>query len=247
MWEGEETVGTLHPICTQAIHSFPVIRTAQGSPRFLKENEMRNKRLAESRWGMLRRATEGMFPLTFQPIHLAAPPFASQQSLDLPSPSLLQELPLQPPPPAYLLPSQILVQRLRPSLWWFPHQSWLPPHSGPPSTPPFTPAVHPLALSGNWSVSGSSHFQRDQRNNREICCFSFPVYSSLCGFLHVFCSLLPLSLPLLLLLNPFLSVPANFPLFFYLYLIVLGSLYLFPFISLCRWSFLCIQYTTVAQ
>lgn len=77
---------------------------------------MRNKRLAESRWGMLRRATEGMFPLTFQPIHLAAPPFASQQSLDLPSPSLLQELPLQPPPPAYLLPSQILVQRLRPSL-----------------------------------------------------------------------------------------------------------------------------------
>lgn len=68
-----------------------------------------------------------------------------------------------------------------------------------------------------------------------LCCCSSPVYLSLCGFLRVFYSLFPLSPPLLLLPNPFLSVPANFPLFFYISLIVLGSLFRFPLISLCRW------------
>ena len=78
----------------------------------------------------------------------------------------------------------------------------------------WAPPVHPfsppsMALSGDWIRFGPAHSPTS---------------------LSLFTSLpFPPSLPLLSLLSPFLSILANFPFFFYISLIALGSLFLFHF------------------
>lgn len=61
--------------------------------------------------------------------------------------------------------------------------------------------------------------------------FFFPCLLPSGGFLPPFFKILfPLSLPLLLLLNPFLSIPDNFPVFFHRSLIVPGSHFFLNFL-----------------
>ena len=76
-----------------------------------------------------------------------------------------------------------------------------------PPVYPFSPPS--MALSGDWIQFGPAHSPTS---------------------LSLFTSLpFPPSLPLLSLLSPFLSILADFPFFFYISLIALGSLFLFHF------------------
>ena len=171
---------------------------------------------------------ERTFSLTFLPTHLAPPRVASLQSLDPPRhpPGLGTAA---SPTSTSAASSQICWSRSPTSdppclCWMLPH---LPDFSLllAPSTPPFTPSVHPPRL-----FLGIPIYLVPLNS-----AVSLSLFTCLCVVSSMSFILFPLSPPLLLLLNPLLSVPANFPLFFYISLIVLGSLFLFPFISLCRW------------
>lgn len=170
---------------------------------------------------------ERTFSLTFLPTHLAPPRVAPLQSLDPPHPPGLSTA----ASPTSTSPASSQIRGSRSPASEPPRLCWMLPHLPDfllslclaPSTPPFTLSVHPPEL-----FLGIPSYLVPL-----TLLFLFP-----CLLVSVWfppCVLFSVSPPLLLLLNPFLSVPANFPLFFYISLIVLGSLFWFPLISLCRW------------
>lgn len=152
----------------------------------------------------------GDIPLNSATLLTTHPPLASLQSLELPSPFSSPDLGTSAPS-TFPSAASSQIHCAGTHLPVCPHFLLSPLLSWSPST----------TFSRAWVLSAPP--PASMSPPLLPCLLPCVVPSSLLLF--------PPSLPLLLSLNPFLSIPADFPVFFYLSLIVLGSLLLCLFLS----------------